>query len=58
MNCCENDCHWCYNGICTFDGKIKPCVTYCDSCEKAMSCERRKNTEIDGCYDGIKVGDT
>lgn len=34
-------------------------VVYCDSCEKAMECEKRKvNDEIDGCYDGIKVGDT
>ena len=34
-------------------------VVWCDECEKAMSCEKRKvSEEIDGCYDGIKVGDT
>ena len=32
-------------------------VVWCDECEKAMSCEKRKNTEIDGCYNGIKVGE-
>ena len=35
---------------------VKP--VWCDECEKALTCEKRKNTEIDGCYEGIKVGDT
>lgn len=55
MDCNEIDCHWCYKNICTFDGKIRPCVTYCDECEKAWECEKRKvNDDLCGCYDGVK----
>ena len=34
-------------------------IVWCDECEIAWECEKRKvNDDLCGCYEGKKVGDT